>query len=206
VGRLDRSSFAYNIQNQHQVLLKDSWHVILDNIKPEGEIYKWFHDGKVPNIPSYELSMDIGNDTHKSRTHETINKVKGNVTHWKLVPHRHYRLVLSTVGRRLEKFKSTSEVVNAMYAALKGEVTIFLAVCLHNLTHVIAHEATCHAGILHRDISPGNILIFGKDEKDPDNLHDSAIEGRILINWDLSKLIDSYGKQSVARQYTCTVS
>jgi serine/threonine protein kinase len=150
--------------------------------------------------------MDIGDDTHKSRTHETINKVKGNVAHWELVPHRHYRLVLSTVGRRLEKFKSTSEIVNAMYAALKGEVTIFLAVCLHNLTHVIAYKAACHAGVLHQDISPGNILIFGKDEKDPDNPHDSVIEGGILIDWDLSKLIDSNGKQSVACQYTCTVS
>jgi hypothetical protein len=91
VGRWTRSSFAYDIQNRRRVLLKDSWRVILDNIEPEGEIYKWLRDGKVPNIPSYKLSMDIGDDTHKSRTQGTINKVKGNVAHWKLVPHRHYR-------------------------------------------------------------------------------------------------------------------
>jgi len=149
VGRWTRSSFAYDIQNRHQVLLKDSWHVILDNIKPEGEIYKQLHDGKVPNIPLYKLGIDIGDDSHKSRTHKTTDKFNGDVAHWKLVPHRHYCLVLSTIGRRLEKFKSTLEVVIAIYAALKGEVTIFLAVCLHNLTHVIAHEATCHVGVLH---------------------------------------------------------
>ncbi|KAI6022802.1 hypothetical protein BKA83DRAFT_3998296, partial [Pisolithus microcarpus] len=42
------------------------------------------------------------------------------------------------------------------------------------------------AGILHCDLSPGNIIIF--------------LRQGLLINWDLSKLVDTVGP----RQMTCT--
>jgi len=65
----------------------------------------------------------------------------------------------------------------AIDATLKGKMIIFSAVCLCNLTvliYIIAHEVTHNSvGILHQDISPGNILIFSADElhnyKDPHN-------------------------------------
>jgi Ser/Thr protein kinase RdoA (MazF antagonist) len=69
-------------------------------------------------------------------------------------------------------------------------VTIFLAVSLRSLTHVIAHKAAYDAGILHQDISAGNILIAGKDELDPEDPYESKIEGGILIDWDLSNIVN----------------
>jgi serine/threonine protein kinase len=64
-----------------------------------------------------------------------------------------------------------------------------------NLTHVIAHKAACEAGVLHRDISVGNILIVGSDST-----------GGILIDWDLSRLRRPKDEPAVARRYSRTVS
>ncbi|KAF8490092.1 hypothetical protein F5888DRAFT_1869004, partial [Russula emetica] len=158
VGRWTRSLFALDVKERCRVLIKDSWRVLLKDIKPEGELYDLLHRGKVDNIPSssgkYRKTRKIGNDMN-----------------YKLTPHRHYRIVLGTIGRKLEEFKCTREFVNAMYAALK------------------AHKAAHDIGILHRDISPGNILIACDDELDHNDPHELKIQGGLLINWDLSKLL-----------------
>jgi hypothetical protein len=137
VGRWTRASIALDTKLRRRVLLKDSWRVLLEDIEPEGVLYDRFRDEGVCNVPSCLLACDVGTDTHhRSQTDLVTDEVIGNNIHYELTPHWHYRIVLSTVGRRLEEFKSTREFVNAMYAALQGEMTIFLvAVCLCNLTH-----------------------------------------------------------------------
>ncbi|KAI0788303.1 hypothetical protein C8Q74DRAFT_672811 [Fomes fomentarius] len=64
----------------------------------------------------------------------------------------HMRFVVENVGRPLTEFKSTKQVVRAMMDALKG--------------HKLAWEV---AGVLHRDVSIGNILIT--DEATTDGCH-----------------------------------
>jgi serine/threonine protein kinase len=72
------------------------------------------------------------------------------------------------------------------------------------LTHIVAHEAAYKIGILHRDISPGNILIVGQEElDDSDDPRKLEIKGGMLIDWDLSTVVNGNG---TARQYTRTVS
>jgi hypothetical protein len=87
---------------------------------------------------------------------------------------RHYRLVLYKIGRDLLSFGSTKELVTAMRDAFIGMPysSIFFTLSKFILT---AHYHTYYdAGILHRDISAGNILIT------------SSGQG-LLIDWDLSK-------------------
>ncbi|KAF8502325.1 hypothetical protein F5888DRAFT_1871862 [Russula emetica] len=184
VGRWTRSLFTLDVKERRCVLVKDSWRVLLKDIKPEGELYDLLHWGKVDNIPSCLSAGDVGADIyHQTQTHKV-----GNDMNYKLTPHRHYRIVLGTIGRKLEEFKCTREFVNAMYAALK------------------AHKAAHDIGILHRDISPGNILIACDDELDHNDPHESKIQGGLLIDWDLSKVIDRDDEHSgsTARQQTRT--
>ncbi|KAI8976334.1 hypothetical protein BD414DRAFT_530958 [Trametes punicea] len=61
----------------------------------------------------------------------------------------HMRFVVDTVGRPLSRFKSTKELVTAIRDAIKG--------------HRLAMEC---AGILHRDVSSGNILIVDRPRPD----------------------------------------
>jgi len=50
-GHWTQASIAYNVQMGKRVLLKDSWWVLLEGIKPEGEVYTLLHENAVPNIP-----------------------------------------------------------------------------------------------------------------------------------------------------------
>jgi len=62
------------------------------------------------------------------------------------------------------------------------------------LTPIIAHQAACEAGILHRDLSPGNIMILDNNEQN--------ISGGMLIDWDLSKALDPPDKPNAAHCVT----
>ncbi|KAI0292950.1 hypothetical protein B0F90DRAFT_1835920 [Multifurca ochricompacta] len=75
-------------------------------------------------------------------------------------PFVHYRLVLETLGRPLNRFKSTRQLCEVIRDAIIGKKYHFLL----------------GDGMLHRDVSAGNILI-GEDGRG------------ILIDWDLSKRV-----------------
>jgi serine/threonine protein kinase len=84
---------------------------------------------------------------------------------------------------------------------------VFLSIFLPKLIRIIAHKAAYLAGVLHRDISPGNILIFGKDEwGDSNDEREMAIKGGMLIDWDLSKITCENHQGSTTRRHTRTVS
>ncbi|KAI0824456.1 hypothetical protein BC628DRAFT_1322948 [Trametes gibbosa] len=61
----------------------------------------------------------------------------------------HMRLVVDTVGRPLDQFGSTKELVMAIYDAIRGHRTLME-----------------RGGILHRDVSSGNILIVDKQPRE----------------------------------------
>jgi hypothetical protein len=122
-GRWTRTSIAYDVRRKKRVLLKDSWRVLLDDITPEGEVYAKLYQHSVPNIPYCSRAGDVGDVTyHKSRTHDFLVKYNLRIPEH-LTPHRHYRLVLDTIGRKLENFNCSWEMVNAVYAALVGTLT-----------------------------------------------------------------------------------
>ncbi|KIK17810.1 hypothetical protein PISMIDRAFT_110701, partial [Pisolithus microcarpus 441] len=69
--------------------------------------------------------------------------------------HTHYQLLLDLIGEWLTNFTSSWQLVQAIHDAL------------------LAHREEYVVGILHRDISAGNIIIF--------------LGHGYLIDWDLAK-------------------
>ena len=63
---------------------------------------------------------------------------------------------------------------------------------------ITAHQATYNVGVLHHDISLGNIMIVDDNKE--------MIRSGMLINWDLCKVINPSGKSSSIHHYTHTVS
>ncbi|CAA7266257.1 unnamed protein product [Cyclocybe aegerita] len=165
LGRGTRCFKAYDCQTGKVVLLKDTWRV--DGYDKEGDTYRLLHKHKVPHIAGLLAAGDVpGRNSECGATHDVFPKPRKHRVHI------HYRLVLDTVGDPLTRFDSTWGMVQAVYCAVQA--------------HAAAVTA---AGILHRDISVGNIVLV------PD--------GGILIDWELSKRLDE--KQARTYEKTGTI-
>jgi hypothetical protein len=131
VGRWTRTSIAYDVQRRQRVFLKDSWGDLSKDLTPEGQIYGMLRMHEVHNVPLCSRAGDIGDDRyHASRTHEFNDTYGLPRLSACIVPRRHYRLVLDTIGRQLETFKRSRELVNAVYDALIGEFTLAIHLAL----------------------------------------------------------------------------
>ncbi|KAI9444193.1 hypothetical protein H4582DRAFT_1069617 [Lactarius indigo] len=182
-GRSTFGYIAYDPETRNLVYLKDFWRTDRDGIEKEGDVYRELHDAQVTNIAKLGLAGDVPLSpecglTDSSAVQRTMTQefVKGN--HWcpgqpRVDPYVHYRLVLETLGESVYTFRSTRELCQVIRDAI--------------IAHTQAYE---RVGILHRDVSAGNILITKEGSG-------------ILIDWDLSKKVvrDGSGKQ---RQHSRT--
>ncbi|KAF9254194.1 hypothetical protein L218DRAFT_886795, partial [Marasmius fiardii PR-910] len=150
LGPLNRSS--------HVHYLKDNWRISLDSLTPEGEIYQKLHHRNVLHIPTILAAGDVSGDWQKTVTGMIVPKRYGRP----IRRHHHYFLVMKEVRILLTKFTLHRHPP--------------LSTCANNL--VTAHQmAYVHARVLQRDISVGNILMFGRG-------------GGLLIDWEFSKVVN----------------
>ncbi|KAI0296733.1 hypothetical protein B0F90DRAFT_1014957 [Multifurca ochricompacta] len=187
IGRSTSGYIAYDITSTELVYIKDYWRNDFPRIQKEADVYRVLHDAQVPNIPSLgpagdvPLSPEHANSVsfaaQRTRTQDYVETPEGedewHSSQQHLEPHVHYRLVLETIGRPLDTFKSTRQLCEAIRDAI--------------VAHSVAYEK---AGILHRDVSAGNILI-------------SETGSGILIDWHLSKKV-SKCIEAKPRQYSRT--
>jgi serine/threonine protein kinase len=184
-GCATQSFIAYDILREKHVFLKDSWRININDMLREGDSYAILYKKGVPNIAECLDLGDIGDGTyHSTQTHLFVDAdwVTSPKPTAEFTPHRHYRIVLDTIGTPLEQFKCSRDMVRAIRASLIGEFFGSPNVCFTLMDDVttIAHEAAyTHCSILHRDISPSNILIS-------DN-YDCGL----LIDWVLCKNVNS---------------
>jgi RIO-like serine/threonine protein kinase fused to N-terminal HTH domain len=196
-GRATRGFKAYHISEQKVVFLKDSWRIDLPDIQAEGNVYRTLRDAEVRNVPHCLASGDISPaEYHATKTHLYVAESWACRPATHFIPHRHYRLALNIVGRVLVEYRSSYEMVTAVRDALVGEFLQcrlgYTTLNTNTITHCcLALKEAYEANILHRDFSPGNIII------------DSDGHGW-LIDWDLSKPV-SLSTQT-PRRATRTVS
>ncbi|RPD60619.1 hypothetical protein L227DRAFT_525850, partial [Lentinus tigrinus ALCF2SS1-6] len=157
IGRGTKCMVAYDKTAKKPVFIKDMWRPDSPRLQTELETYQKLWEGQSDvskaGVPTCLGGGDVFYDgvVQRTRTH-------GNQGH---LPRIHSRIVLKEICRRLEDFKNTLELVSCVYDA------------------VIAHERAWKLGILHRDISIGNILLL-----DIDGGQDAR---GLLADWDLAK-------------------
>ncbi|VDC07240.1 unnamed protein product [Peniophora sp. CBMAI 1063] len=160
VSRYTVSFIGYDVEKRCAYWIKDSWPINDPEFTKEGEIYKRLKDAGVPHLAEVECAGEVrwkaDNAVQRTRTNEFSNATGGTVH-----PLSHYRILFKDIGRPVYRFESTKQMVTALSHAIKA--------------HSVAYEK---AHMLHRDISPGNILI----KRNGDGM---------LIDWDLSLYIDS---------------
>ncbi|KAH9936718.1 hypothetical protein B0H21DRAFT_699016 [Amylocystis lapponica] len=168
-GRGTRGYVALDCVTGKFMFLKDAWRVDADGFEKEGAMLKSLNNAEVRNIPTVICHGDIRNQ--HTITHEywsdpdpgARNPMKG---------HAHYRLVEEEVGCSLSRFDTGQFLLKIAVDCLEGN-SLFLK------------DACTKLGILHRDVSAGNILIVYRRISGQEHLHPCGI----LNDWELSKCI-----------------
>ena len=150
----------------------------MPGIMPEGKVYNILNDAKVKHIPNCLASGDIlPSEYHTTKTQNYARSSWACHSDTQFISHQHYRLALDVVGVILVNYNSSYEMVAAMRNSLIGMI-LKLQLNRANMQCVLALKEAYKAGILHRDLSPGNIII----DKD---------HAGWLIDWDLSRPLSS---------------
>lgn len=105
---------------------------------------------------------------------------------------RHYRSVLGNVGHDLRTFSSVKQLVKAIHDATIGKCMFLSRVNYLTSNNVAYDEAFFGAGVLHGDISTGNIIML-------------ADGTGLLVDWDFCKDMNS-APESEERAMECAVS
>ncbi|KAI0359685.1 hypothetical protein OH77DRAFT_1049762 [Trametes cingulata] len=163
-GRGTRGYVAVDADNAEApfVHLKDAWRVMHDEIDKEGAILQELNHKKVPYVPTLLHHGDLGQTTRSSDLWRKYNPKAPSDQICPMKKHSHYRLVVKEVGKPLTEFTNSTELLLALYCCLK------------------AHAKAYEAGIIHRDISAGNILLYPNKK---------GVWCGLLNDWELSKKV-----------------
>ncbi|KAF9268609.1 hypothetical protein L218DRAFT_891932 [Marasmius fiardii PR-910] len=154
-GRGTRCYKVWDPETKAVFLMKDTWRVTEENVVEEGEIYSQLKEAGVRNVLSLHTYGDVFTNETRQDTKTQKFGPQGTDPLRRLRGHCHTRLVFKECGKDLRYAKTIREMVCAIRDSI--------------IAHKDAYEI---AGILHRDISVGNIIIM------------SDGTGR-LIDWDL---------------------
>ncbi|KAI0645209.1 hypothetical protein C8Q79DRAFT_927439 [Trametes meyenii] len=151
-GRGTRGYVAIDLSDPEGpfVFLKDVWRVDHVGIRKEGEILGYLNGRDVQNIPTKICDGDVDPLSPQTTVSQKIWKKKhpGDEDKCPLKTHTHYRLVVREIGLPMDQFENGRELI---YLVSK---------CIG------AHRGAYLQGIIHRDISCGNVLIGVKEYVD----------------------------------------
>ncbi|KIP01929.1 hypothetical protein PHLGIDRAFT_122921 [Phlebiopsis gigantea 11061_1 CR5-6] len=149
------------METQVLVFIKDQWRPIAPGAHPELETYDRLREHSVACVATCLGGGDVCLKDKRVQRTLTHTLLPNNIGIDNSDRH-HTRLVIKEIGRPLSQYPNTIELMTIMYHALLGH-----------------SEAWEDAGVLHRDISPGNIMI---DVNSPAN----SLQG-FLNDWDMCK-------------------
>ncbi|TFK85913.1 hypothetical protein K466DRAFT_525097 [Polyporus arcularius HHB13444] len=171
------------VQVPKAIFIKETWRPDSSDIVPEGEHYKvlWSKalseesddtdpDERKAYIPTPICMGDVVTDPERTLTRPPTTRPHGDL------PRIHHRLAIKEICSTLEDFTNPYELILGIYFAL--------------LAHQFAWEK---CGILHRDISVGNILLCYLDGQT------TGARFGLLADWDLAKTKEQLHKQQATR-------
>ena len=178
VGRATKGFIALDMETRELVFVKDQWRPISPGAHPELETYDRLRKHRVARVATCLGGGDVfANDktVQRTLTHGLLSTgigIDNSERH-------HTRLVIQEIGRPLSQYPNSPELITLLYHALMG------AHAHHAPGQVTDKDTTGHseawevAGVLHRDISAGNIMI---DVTSPAE----SLQG-FLNDWDMCK-------------------
>ena len=113
--------------------------------------------------------------------------------------HIHYRVVVEEVGLPLEAFEDGHHLVSVIYDCVEGTTPVCNISYEILIVMLAAHEQAAKVGVLHRDISGGNILIYPRVAKDASGTNLVVLMNGLLTDWELSNDVKPTGQPRRAR-------
>ncbi|PPQ89807.1 hypothetical protein CVT25_007412 [Psilocybe cyanescens] len=160
-GRATRGYPALDLTSGKTVFVKDSWRACGPGMEKESDILRFLNEKKVRNVPQIICGDDLPGQYQTTTTQDFADeKWNAGARKAQFVKRAHTRFSEDFIGLPLYKFKSSKQFLRAVYDAF--------------LAHKDAYEK---CGILHRDISAGNVLL-------------KVGGGGILNDWDLARYVE----------------
>ena len=144
------------------LVLKNAWRS--SERLAESTIYQAIR-GVHPGVAEYEFGADVvfPDNGRPISVHNLRDNSSSSSTASTPILHR---LFISTIGRPLWDYNSDLELLSGIRSALKGSL-LPLYVTLCRLGKSIGHHFLYDQGILHRDVSAGNILLSSERNPQP---------------------------------------
>jgi hypothetical protein len=112
---------AFDKLNNMVVMFKDSWHVMMKDVLPEGKTYKILKSHNVCNVPTCIAFHHVIHPIHQQNTQAIkFGSVKWACPNKAITPHTLHCMVLDLVGNKLTDFESSSELIQAVCDTLLG--------------------------------------------------------------------------------------
>ncbi|KAI9451868.1 hypothetical protein BJY52DRAFT_1124850 [Lactarius psammicola] len=118
---LTHTSITYDVQRKKRVFMKDLWRIKEARCLMEGQVYQILNGGSsVPNVPTCLNFCDVGSKEHHQTHTQLIAHSLAVASDCQFSMHHHHRLILDTVGKKLNCFKSSQGLVKAIHDAIIG--------------------------------------------------------------------------------------
>ncbi|GBE82935.1 predicted protein [Sparassis crispa] len=168
-GRGTRGYIALDCEEEKPVFLKDAWRCDPLPLKKEGCVLKALNNAGVENVPTLVCHCDV--DSQRTRTQDLWTLKNSGAASENDAPKTliHYRLVLREICRPLKHYVTDKQFLYLVVDCIK------------------AHEqAVERAGIMHTDISLGNMLIY-EQRRIVKKRNSYRQWGGMLCDWEFSK-------------------
>lgn len=171
---------CYCLDDNTMDFMKEQWRANAIGVHPEIATYLRLREHGVECIATAVAGGDVS-DAHG--VHKTVSQRFFDKQGLDMSERIQTRLVIKEVGRALETYSGSPELIIATTHALLG---MFPSLTLSTMAthHYVGHQQAWEkAGVLHRDISVGNILIDVTSTKKastrlPDRLGSLQVQGR----------------------------
>lgn len=123
-GRGTKGYIAFDLEGKQFVFLKDCWRLDHEKVIPEMVTYRELEEKQVENLPHVKYGGDVYNPSGGLQRTLTHRYLRG------YCPHIHTRLVLEEIGRPLNEYADSHELIQAVEGALEGtRFHISCAIC-----------------------------------------------------------------------------
>ncbi|EPS94720.1 hypothetical protein FOMPIDRAFT_1090499, partial [Fomitopsis schrenkii] len=171
-GSGTKGFIAYDVAEDRLVFLKDCWRPEAKTYYPEGEVYLHLHSHNVQYIATPVGAGDVVDDCGGIHTTRADKFLQVDTPQW-----QHYRLILEEVAMPLEEYTDSYALIDILDDAIR------------------AHRKAWAAGVLHRDVSAFNIMIYWY--RGPRN--GKWRRKGLLVDWGLCKFVRDLKRPTVQK-------